>query len=72
VLKGRGVSVCLWHLSNIAPKLSSDAGCDLYDAGAMDEKAIRRAALVTLKRAILERFPPGPERRAWLRWAAGL
>ena len=36
----------------------------------MDEKAIRRAALVTLQRAILERFPPGPERRAWLRWLA--
>jgi hypothetical protein len=25
----------------------------------MDEKAIRRAALVTVRRAILERFPPG-------------
>jgi hypothetical protein len=30
--------------------------------------APRLAALVTLRRAILERFPPGPERRAWLRW----
>ena len=28
----------------------------------MDEKAIRRAALITVRRAILERFPPGPER----------
>jgi hypothetical protein len=35
----------------------------------MDEKAIRRAALVTVRRAILERFPPGPERETWLRWA---
>jgi hypothetical protein len=32
----------------------------------MDAKAIRRAALITLRRAILERFPPGRERRAWL------
>jgi hypothetical protein len=28
----------------------------------MDEKAIRRAALITLPRAILKNFPPGPER----------
>jgi hypothetical protein len=35
----------------------------------VDEKAIRRAALITLRRAICERFPLGPERRAWLRWA---
>jgi hypothetical protein len=34
----------------------------------MDERAIRRAALITLRRAILERFPPGLERRTWLRW----
>jgi len=32
---------------------------------AMDERAIRRAALTTVRRAICERFPPGPERRAW-------
>jgi hypothetical protein len=36
----------------------------------MDERAIRRAALLTLRRAIVERFPPGPERTWWLRWAA--
>ena len=52
----------------IAPKLSSDAAGGLYDAGGMDEKAIRRAALITLRRAIYERFPRGPERRAWLGW----
>ena len=40
----------------------------LYEAASMDERAIRRAALVTVRRAILERFPPGRERRAWLRW----
>jgi hypothetical protein len=28
----------------------------------MDEKAIRRAALITLRRAILQSFPPGAER----------
>jgi hypothetical protein len=25
-----------------------------------------------VRRAILERFPPGPERTAWLQWAAAL
>jgi hypothetical protein len=45
--------------------LSSDAAGGLYDAGPVDEKAVRRAALITLRRAICERFPPGPERRAW-------
>jgi len=39
-------------------------------ARGMDEKAIRRAALVTVRQAILGRFPPGPERRKWLRWLA--
>ena len=42
----------------------------LYDAGTVDEKTIQRAALITLRRAICERFPPGRERRAWLTWAA--
>src|SRR5690348_15570344 len=35
----------------------------------MDEKAVRRAALLTLRRAICERFPEGAERVAWLAWA---
>jgi hypothetical protein len=34
----------------------------------MDAKAIRRAALITLRRAIRERFARGPERTAWLQW----
>jgi hypothetical protein len=34
----------------------------------VDAQAIRRAALVTLRRAICERFPPGAERRTQLRW----
>jgi hypothetical protein len=50
------------------PKCTGDAGHWLYHACGMDEKAIKRVALVTLRRAICERFPPGPERRAWLRW----
>ena len=33
----------------------------------MEAKAVRRAPMVTLRRVICERFPPGPERRAWLR-----
>jgi hypothetical protein len=36
----------------------------------MDAKAIRRAALITLRRAICERFPPGPERDRRLEWLA--
>jgi hypothetical protein len=40
------------------PKFSSDSARGLYDARGMDEKAIRRAALITLRRAICERFPP--------------
>ena len=34
----------------------------------MDEKAIRRAALVTVRRATCQRFPPLRERRVCLRW----
>jgi hypothetical protein len=33
--------------------------------GALDKRAIRRAALVTVRRAIVERFPPGPVRERW-------
>jgi len=40
----------------------------VYNAAGMDSKAIKRAALMTLRRAMLERFPPGRERTAWLRW----
>jgi len=32
----------------------------------MDEKAIREAALITLRWAILKRFAPGLERECWL------
>jgi hypothetical protein len=40
----------------------------LYDAGGMDAQAIRRAALITLRRAICERFPPGKARAELLSW----
>jgi hypothetical protein len=43
-------------------KDTRDAGRDRPDAGIMDQRILRRAALITLRRAILERFPPGPER----------
>ena len=36
--------------------MTRDTGHELYDAVSMDAKAIRRAALVTLPGAILERF----------------
>jgi hypothetical protein len=36
----------------------------------MDAKAIRRAAFITLRRAILQNFPPGPERDKRLEWLA--
>ena len=34
----------------------------------MGEVDTFRAAAITVQRAILERFPPGKERTAWLRW----
>jgi hypothetical protein len=34
----------------------------------MDEARLIRAAQITLRRPILERFPPGPERQKWLAW----
>jgi len=49
---------------------NSDAGCELHHSAVMDSEAIRRGALITLQRAICERFQPGRERRAWLRCAA--
>jgi hypothetical protein len=49
-----------------AVEMADDARRDLHHAGGMDEQAIRRAALITLRRAILKRFPPGPERTRWL------
>jgi hypothetical protein len=36
----------------------------------MDERALIRAAQITLRRAILENFPPGPERENRLEWLA--
>ena len=38
----------------------------------MDRQAQIRGPEITLRRAILERFPMARERRAWLRWAADL
>jgi hypothetical protein len=51
--------------------LTAVASCTTL-AHRMDQEAIRRAALITLRRAICERFPPGRERRAWLAWAQRL
>jgi hypothetical protein len=60
----RWVQLCLYDISAQShPKLSSDAAGGLYDAGTVDQKAIRRAALITLRRAICERFPAGRERQ---------
>jgi len=36
----------------------------------MDARAIRGAAFITLRRAICQRFPPGPEREKRLAWLA--
>jgi hypothetical protein len=44
-------------------KFSRDASRVLYEAVGMDQKAIRRAALITLRRAICEHYPPGRERQ---------
>lgn len=34
----------------------------------MDARAIRKAALITSRGAICQRFPPGSERELWLAW----
>jgi hypothetical protein len=47
-------------LDNRTRKTLVTPAAGLYHAAAMDEKAIRQSALITLRRAILERFPPGP------------
>ena len=52
------------------PDIPADAGRRLYHAVGMDEARLIRAAQITVRRAICERFPPGPERRAWLQCAA--
>jgi hypothetical protein len=36
----------------------------------MDERALIRAAEITLRRVILANFPPGPEREKRLEWLA--
>ena len=51
-------------------KSDSGPSCKPRDTHGMDDKAIRQAALITLRCAICERFPPGQERRAWLTWDA--
>jgi hypothetical protein len=45
------------HFCVIAAEMADVARRDLRHAGGMDETAIRRAALITVRRAILERFP---------------
>jgi len=49
-----------WQLGGHRPRA--------VDAADMDAKAIRRAALITLRRAICERFPPGRGHDTWLAW----
>jgi hypothetical protein len=36
----------------------------------MDEARLIRAAQITLRRVIINRFPPGPERQKQLEWLA--
>jgi len=48
--------------------LGSDVGA-MYESLRMDQGTLIRAAQITLRRAICERFPPGSQRQAWLAWA---
>jgi hypothetical protein len=52
------------------PILSGDAARGAYDASRTDEARIIRAAQITLRRAILKHFPPGPQREQRLHWLA--
>jgi hypothetical protein len=55
-----GQTACLRRFWTIAPETQYRRQARPYiTLVAMEKKAIRRAALVTLRRAILERFPPG-------------
>ena len=52
------------------PILSGEAARGAYDASRTDEARVIRAAQITLRRAILKHFPPGPEREKRLHWLA--
>lgn len=63
-INGRPISFC-----SAAKRLNNrNISRESRDACGMDAKAIRRAALITMHRAIREHFPPGVERTRWLRW----
>ena len=47
-----------------------DAGLGAYDSSRMDEARLIRASQITLRREILKRFAPGPEREKRLHWLA--
>jgi hypothetical protein len=69
----RWVPLCLCDISGQShPKLTSDVAGGLYDADTVDKKVIRRAALITLRRAICDRFPSVLMHKEGLRWIAGL
>ena len=58
------------YFCTIAMEKADDAGRSLRDSCAMDEHALIRGAELTMRRAILENFPPGPEREKRLQWLA--
>jgi hypothetical protein len=64
-----GQTACSAFLRNRARNSVVTPAASPTTLPARNEKAIRRAALVTVRRTILERFPPGRERRALPRWA---
>jgi hypothetical protein len=55
----------------VALRLSRHHPASPVLSAAVDEKAIRRAALITPRRAILERFQPGAKRAARDHYANG-
>src|SRR5262249_10576025 len=52
-------SSCMCICQRLQSNLSGDGGLELYDAAGMDERSLRLAALVTLRRAICVRALPG-------------
>ena len=52
------------------PILSGDAALGAYHTSRMDEARLIRASQITLRREILKRFAPGPEREKRLHWLA--
>jgi hypothetical protein len=63
---------CAPNCARARPFNAPSEGRTPYDAGTVGEKAIRRAALITLRRVMCERYAPGAPLEANARRYAAL